>query len=72
MAIRQFIYLIPVAVVFGDLLNPGLIAPFFRTLLTATFSAICFGGAIIGYSAGLLKIWLRPIVTPCSHPPLAS
>ena len=57
--IGLFIYLIPVAFVFGDLLNPGLNVPFFRTLLTAALSAVCFGGAIIGYLAGPLKIWRR-------------
>ena len=57
--IGLFIYLIPIAFVFGDLLNPGLNLPFFWTLLTASLSAVCFGGAVIGYLAGPLNMWQR-------------
>ena len=39
--------------------EPGLNLPFFWTLLTASLSAVCFGGAVIGYLAGPLNMWQR-------------
>ena len=54
-----FVYLIPLAFLFGGMLDFGDPAMLIRSVITVTIAAYAFSGAVIGYRAGLLDPWQR-------------
>ena len=54
-----FVYLIPLAFLFGGMLDFGDPATLIRSVITVAIAAYAFSGAVIGYRAGLLEPWQR-------------
>jgi TRAP-type uncharacterized transport system fused permease subunit len=54
-----FVYLIPLAFLFGGMLDFGDPTMLIRSVITVTIAAYAFSGAVIGYRAGLLDPWQR-------------
>jgi len=60
--IGLFIYLIPIAFVFGNLLDLDDTWGVARAAVTTALAAWCFSGVIVGYLAGVLSVWQRLVL----------
>jgi TRAP transporter 4TM/12TM fusion protein len=61
-----FIYLLPLAFLYGGLVDFGDPLLLIRTTVAACISAYAFSGALIGYRAGMLAVWQRALLLAAS------
>lgn len=71
-----FVYLLPLAFLFGGLLDFGDPLQLVRAVVTVMLAAYAFSGAVVGYRAGPLAPWQRGVLLVATgvffHPDLVT